>query len=539
MKKMYKLFALLLALSMALTLLAACGGGQSSSSQSQSGSSSSSTPAGSSSAASGSSTTAQEPLHFTYLRGVWGPATYTPDGEYARYLRENANVDIEVQIIPIIEYDAKVKTIVGSGSLPDMLMASGPVDPYWKDLENQGAFTPLEEYLETYPALKELADDSIWEMLRNSDGHIYFLPRTLVAETPFMLYYRKDVFDALGIEEPTTIAELETALETIQKERPDMTPMAVGNGGTAWMGKDLATAFGATIGGWVPDGNGNIVPDYLDPKTLDYVFWLQDMKARGLLDADAEVNPDFSAGQQKFKTGTAAVLVENANLFADIFSNLMTNIPEAELSFISPLVGPNGDQGGTNVYFPMDRGYYIAATAQNVDRMMEYLNWTLTDGTEFRLYGIEGKTYTRGANGEIQLIPENEQEPGYESSQKEPLLFANRPEEDFNWENYERSFASVGADDYLDLFKQTWAEHCANKYYTYKNPTVFSETNNEIGAQLSESYLTAYWTAGIITNPAITREEFEKVVQEYLEAGGQTIIDEFNAGQPDKSKPTY
>ena len=171
--------------------------------------------------------------------------------------------------------------------------------------------------------------------------------------------------------------------------------------------------------------------------------------------------------------------------------------------------------------------------------MMEYLNWTLTEGTDFRLYGIEGKTYTREADGTIKLIPESEQEPGYESSQKEPLLFANRPEEDFNWENYERSFASVGAEDYLELFKQTWDEHCANKYYTYKNPTVFSETNNEIGAQLAESYLNAYWTAGIITNPAITREEFEGVVQEYLAAGGQTIIDEFNEGQPDKSKPTY
>ncbi len=209
-------------------------------------------------------------LHLSARR--LGPATYTPDGYYAEYLRENANVDIEVQIIPIVEYDAKVKTIVASGSLPDMLMASGPVDPYWKDLENQGAFTPLEEYLEKYPALKELADDSIWEMLRNEDGHIYFLPRTLVAETPFMIYYRQDYFEELGIEEPTTVAELEAALEKIKAEMPDVTPMAVGNGGTAWMGKDLATAFGATIGGWVPAEDGSIVPDYLDPKNARLCF---------------------------------------------------------------------------------------------------------------------------------------------------------------------------------------------------------------------------------------------------------------------------
>ena len=86
-----------------------------------------------------------------------------------------------------------MKTVAASGSLPDMMMAYGPTDAYWRDLENQGAFAPLAAYPAQYPALKSICDDSMWEMLRYpDDGHIYFMPNTCVAEMPFFIYYRQD-----------------------------------------------------------------------------------------------------------------------------------------------------------------------------------------------------------------------------------------------------------------------------------------------------------------------------------------------------------
>ena len=81
--------------------------------------------------------------------------------------------------------------------------------------------------------------------------------------------------------------------------------------------------------------------------------------------------------------------------------------------------------------------------------------------------------------------------------------------------------------------------YCAVKYYDYKNPTVFSDINNDIGAQLNEAYLSAYWWDGIITNPKVTRDEVSRAVEDWKAAGGQSIIDEFNALQADKSQPNY
>ncbi len=482
----------------------------------------------------------EETVKFSYLRGVWGPATYTKDGAYEQTLKEMANVEVDVQIIPIIEYDAKVKTIVAGGSLPDMMMAFGPTDPWWRDLENQGAFAPLDEYLEKYPVLKEICDDSMWEILRNpDDGHIYFIPQTCVAEMPFFIYYRQDWFEDLGIEEPTTVEELETALATIHEKMPDVVPLTSAAGATAWLGKDLATAFGCCVSGWTPDADGNLVPDYATEEAADFAFWLQDMQAKGLLDADCGVNPDAAFGEQKFKSSRAAVILGVFNQFAGYYTELSQNDPDAKIGIIGPLTGPDGTQGGTRISFPMDRGFYFSSQASNLDGIMQFLAWTLTDGNEFRKYGIEGKTYTVSESGTKMSIPDSERESDYLSSQIEPLTFVHRPEDNFSWDDYAALFESIGCPDYLEYFKSKWEAYCEVKYYDYKNPTLISQTNNDIGAQLGESYLNSYWWDGIITNPNVTREEVAQAVEDWKAAGGQTIIDEFNAQQTDKSQPTY
>lgn len=542
MKRMHKLLALLLSILTVVSLLAACADTTQpqTDSQDQAGDTSSTEETQQPADDTTEETSDSEPTRFTYMRGVWGPATFTPGGEYEQTLKELANVEVEVQIVPIGEYDAKVKTVAASGSLPDMMMAYGPTDAYWRDLENQGAFAPLDDYLEQYPALKSICDDSMWEMLRNpDDGHIYFMPNTCVAEMPFFIYYRQDWFEELGIEEPTTIAELEAVLETIKEKMPDVTPMTVAAGSTAWLAKDLGTAFGATVSGWTLDENGNLIPDHMDEETIDFAFWLQDMKERGLLDEEADVNPDLTFGEQKFKTSRAAVICGVSNQFTGYYTSLMENDPDAKIGIIGPLTGPDGTQGGTRISFPMDRGYYFSATAEDLDGIMAFLNWSLTDGNDFRKWGVEGKTYTVDENGVKHSIPDTEREADWVSSQIEPLTFVHVPEDNFSWDDYQANFDAIGCGDYLEYFKEKWEAYCEVKYYDYRNPTTISATNNEIGAMLTESYLSSYWYSGIITNPAITREEFDGAVQQWLDAGGQQIIDEFNAAQPDKSEPTY
>ena len=121
------------------------------------------------------------------------------------------------------------------------------------------------------------------------------------------------------------------------------------------------------------------------------------------------------------------------NQFTGYYTSLMENDPDAKIGIIGPLTGPDGTQGGTRISFPMDRGYYFSSTAQDLDGIMAFLNWSLTDGNDFRKWGVEGKTYTVDENGVKHSIPDTEREADWVSAQIEPLTFVHVPEDNFSW----------------------------------------------------------------------------------------------------------
>lgn len=483
----------------------------------------------------------RETLEFTYLRPVWGAATYTKDGPYEQELFTRANVKINVQIIPVAEYDAKAKLVISSRELPDVMWALGPVDASWRDVENQGAFKDLSSLIDSHPEVKATSSDFIWDMMRNEDGGIYFIPHSTATEVPFFMYYRKDWFDQLGIAEPTTIGELEAALEKIKAEMPDVIPMTVGLGETRWMFKDIATSFGAVMNSWQPspDDANLLIPSFMTAEQKDYLFWLQDIRRRGLLDAEADLNPDFSHGKQKFMTGRAAAYPGGYPDYLEISQILLENDPNAEIGIMSPLTGPTGIKGGTRANLPLDRGFYIAESVddEKAAAIFDFLEWTLTDGHDFIKYGIEGKMHTV-VDGKKVRIPESKREDAYKQAQIEPLEFLSRQEDLLDFDDYKSQFEAIGIGDQYDYWKSKFDEYCSNKSYDYLNATLTSPTNADKGSQLQESYLNGVFGA-IILDSSVTRNDYDRAVQSWLDAGGQNIIDEFNSLQEDKSQPDY
>ncbi len=481
-------------------------------------------------------------LSFSYLRPVWGAATYTVDGPYELALEEAANVDIDVQIVPVVEYDAKAKLIISTRNFPDVMWALGPVDASWREIEDQGAFYPIEDLLESHPAVKATVSDDIWEMMRNEDGHIYFIPNTTSSEIPFFMYYRKDWFDALGIEEPTTIEQLEAALEKIKAEMPDVIPMTVGLGETRWMFKDVGTAFGAVINTWQPseDDPNTLIPSFMTQGQKDYLFWLQDMRERGLLDSEADLNPDVSHGKQKFMTGRAACYPGGYPDMLELYAALQESDPDAEIGIMGPFTGPDGIEGGLRVNFPVDRGMYFNAQLDEdtIEGIFDFLEWTLTEGHNLCYYGIEGQMCTKNEDGTYSKIPESMREDAYKQAQIEPLSFLNRADTLVDFADYENQFNVLGIGDQYAYWRQSFENYCKNKFYDYLMPTVKSETNIQIGSQIQESYLNDTFGA-IILNSGVTEAFYERAVQAWLKNGGQAIIDEFNAAQIDKSQPEY
>ncbi|QAY67033.1 extracellular solute-binding protein [Paenibacillus protaetiae] len=481
------------------------------------------------------------PTKFSYLKPVWGPATYQKGGAFEKELFEKANVNIDVQIVPVTDYDTKVKTIVASGEIPDVMWGSGPGDAFFRETQEQGAFLKINDYLDKYPAVKEAVPQSIWDMLKDKDGNIYFLPNTVNPDVAFLMYYRKDWFEQLNIPEPKTVDDLVAALQKF-KDTPingqKKIPLTVSD---MWTFKDLATSWGASFSGWQPakDDPNKLVPSYMSPEQKDFYFWVQNLSKNGLVDPDLLVSPNASKSEDKFKAGNVAVLISHYNNYPTIVNDLKKTDPNGEVGIISPLVGPTGIKGGVRAVLPIDRGFYISAKAKDPDGIFRYLNWELTEGHNMMKYGVEGKNY-EVKDGKIIPFPEDKIPDDYKRPQMEPF-WSLTPFSDsgmVDW-NYNKDWmASLGESDLYDYYKSKYEEYSQNEFPDYRNPFIPSQTESEIGSKIYEDNMNSI-VSGVVINHKLTPEDWDKHVQDWLKAGGSKIIDEVNANQTDKSKPSY
>lgn len=493
-------------------------------------------------AATNSQAAEAETVSFSYLRPVWNPATYVKGGAYEKELAAAGNVNIDVQIIPVGEYLPKVNAIIASGKIPDVMWGAGPFDKVWNDYEKSGVFLRINEYLDKYPAIKAAIPDSIWNSVTHENGDIYFIPNVINPIVAFMNIYRKDWFDKLNISPPTTTQAFVEALQKIKESDPD------GNGkidtvpytlAISFFIRDLATSFDVCNGCWAPSPND---PNWLEPwfvqeKTMDFHVWLQDLHKKGLLDPEYDVNPDPSVADARFKAGEIAVKHGKIDELPALLAELKKTTPDAELAFMPPLVGPGGKPGGTLAFGAgFDKGMYVSAKAKDPDGFFKYLNWTLTDGSDMRYWGVEGKTY-QVVDGEKAIIPDADREPDYKGAQVEPLQLLGRTYEELkDLSVVKKAYESEGLGEAFVEAEKVYQAAASNVYADYKDPKIITPTETEKWVPLYMDYMNDI-LSGFVINHKLTKQDWMNAVEKWRKNGGDKIIEEVNQMQQNKSKP--
>ena len=146
---------------------------------------------------------------------------------------------------PYSEYDAKLLQAVSSGSGPDFvtMFASDAIN-YMTD----GYLYPFTEFINDseigWPEFKDQVASGLYAEITQWGGEeIYMIPSTFGSE---VLYYNKTMFDALGLEVPTTWSEVEECAKAIYNEY-----------GIAGFGTDSITD---SFQGWIKQAGS----DYID-----------------------------------------------------------------------------------------------------------------------------------------------------------------------------------------------------------------------------------------------------------------------------------
>jgi raffinose/stachyose/melibiose transport system substrate-binding protein len=185
---MKKILSLLIASTLAVTLLSGCGG---------------------KAASSGTSGTPVT-LHVMHWNTI-------SQKLIDKFEKENPNIKVEFEKYDVDKYEQVIKTRIAADETPDILGAS---DTDWSNFIKQGIFMDLtkDDFLKYYQ------DDAIKELKNHSpDGKIYAIPTNAFS---LGLWTNRDLFDQNSVKVPTTYPELIQACDQLRAK--GVTPFVQG-----------------------------------------------------------------------------------------------------------------------------------------------------------------------------------------------------------------------------------------------------------------------------------------------------------------------
>jgi len=165
---------LLLVMVLAMSLLVGCGNNAAANSGSNSaGNAQSSGDSNSSNATSGGTNTeSKEVKEFTAFFAVPG-SELNDDNEIQAMIAEETGVSVKEIWLTGQTAEEAIGTLVAGGEYPDFIDGGDGE----QQLYDAGALVALDDYLDSYPNIKNFFTEQEWEALRQDDGHIYWIPQ--------------------------------------------------------------------------------------------------------------------------------------------------------------------------------------------------------------------------------------------------------------------------------------------------------------------------------------------------------------------------
>ncbi len=362
---MKKLLALILALTMVTVSMAACSAPVAEESAPES-----EAPTGSSEAEETEADGEMVPIRLVSISTDANQTSILEDHIKANIAEALPNVEMEYEPGGGGEdFTNKLKTYNATNDLPDVWYGSSDTAFPIMAAGNQVDFT---EYLDD----AFLSQYNNAELLKFHDGGIHALSSGADSYFTPKLFYNKDIFAELGIEElPTTWDEFIAVCDTIAAS--EYTPVSMmGKGG--WTPQLFLVQTMAQLHD--PDSIKNLLSnsgDFTDPAILEGVKKIQQLVDGGYL-PDGVANLDYGPAVEMFTSGDAAILMmfswEVANIGTNEFAGLM-DWPQ--------MVDGVDSTDVMQVWGSPLNGYSVYANSENVEMAVEVAKFCVQQEANF------------------------------------------------------------------------------------------------------------------------------------------------------------
>jgi ABC-type glycerol-3-phosphate transport system substrate-binding protein len=254
--------------------------------------------------------TGQEAYSGTEMTGLlkngYEEAVMLPSG-YQENFEERTGIDVSVD--QFTEAQTRQNFIIAANDQSDAYNFSVVQHWFYPEYDQNDWLQPLDPYIEDSQADWVNFDiDAIYESVRNvfsTDGTLYGIPHTLISG---MLWYRTDVFEELGIDEPETTGDVLQAAETIEESDMDIS-------GIIGRASPAASSLNTWIG-WIWGYGGQMLNDEnqtsMDTDAFqqgytDLVTAFRDYGPDGLASSSfTELQPYMVEGDAAMHWGTSA-----------------------------------------------------------------------------------------------------------------------------------------------------------------------------------------------------------------------------------------
>ncbi|MFB8774086.1 ABC transporter substrate-binding protein [Streptomyces broussonetiae] len=223
---------------------------------------------------------------------------------------EKANPDIDVEYVGIAstEYQSKVDTAIQGGGLPDV---GGVGAAMLAGFAAQGALEPLEKRLAGSSLNGKLNDDMLESLKAAGDSDsLYSVP---TSANNGVLYYRTDLFEKAGLDEPTTWDAFYKAAEELTDAGKNEFGYTI-RGGAGSIAQALDAMYGQSgiTSFWDSSGEKTTVNDPKNVEALEkYAALFKKVTPA------ADLNNDFTKMVAQWDSGTIGMLNHNLGSYQD------------------------------------------------------------------------------------------------------------------------------------------------------------------------------------------------------------------------------
>ena len=340
-------------------------------------------------------------INYSWFNTKWG------QNAVSKAITEKTGVNINF-ITPQGNEEEKLNALIASGSLPD-LITLGWWEPQVNEIIQKDMVYALNELADKYdPYFWTVTDDQAVSWYTQDDGNIYGYPCSSVTPDDVIntdnnigsnqtFLVRKDIYEAIGSPDMTTIEGFENAVKKAAEEFPTIDGKPLIPIGAHYFDDIGNVSFDQYLQNFlaVPyEKDGKLYDRDTDPEYLEWLKMFNRLSREGYLSTDVFIDQRTQM-EEKIAQGRYFCMLYQ---YTDMSAQQKTLYSKDPDSIYIAVDGPKNENGDEHV-LPTNtvNGWTITMVSkncQNPDRAIEFIDYLISEEGQKMVYlGIEGVTY--------------------------------------------------------------------------------------------------------------------------------------------------